>query len=316
MANQKNNNNEPKMGEVLPVNPVEQALAQNNISEAVDLIAMNPEAFKAFIKSTELALIENKAQAKIVEDRNFFKRLFSSSTSDLARILMDQNDVMVRFFVMLQLLTLQNRNNLSVITKLCSAIKTDVDTSGKEQGNLQKIAVTFLEQNIDTIKSEEIRDKALIKLLKFAEQNAAFEKRMLSAEENAEKRFEVSSQKLKDESVAFKKMMTEEKDSAKASFHKYSDNLQSAFDAYTKAIQDEYNTLKKKVDEKAPIQDLKNGLDSLSSSISEKASQMDVENLVKENKKLKDTLRLSLCFGAIALIASLAIIVFSILGIL
>lgn len=289
MANRKNNSPAPFEGALTTVSPVEKALAQNNITEAVELIGSDTEYFSAFIKSTETALSENKSRAEIIKDRKFFKRLFSSSSSELAQLLLEQNDVMVRFFVMLQLLTLQNKNNISVLTKLCSAIQTDVDTSGKEQGNLQKIAITFLEQNIESIKAEETRDKALIKLLKFAEQNAAFEKRMISAEENAEKRYQESLQKLNNDYAAFKN-----------------------------TIDGKINTIKNELEKKASIEELNSNFKQIRDSLSETASKTDVvdlhNDLTAENHILKKRMRLSIIIGSIALIISISITLFSVLG--
>lgn len=235
MSNQKNNNEEIVTGEITQASPVQVALSNGNFEEAVDLISSDPETFRAFITSTELAIKENKSKAVELNGKNWIRRAFTSSTSEFSRLFLEQNDVMGRFFVMLQLLTLQNKNSVSALSKLCTAIQAESETAGTEQGNLQRIAVTFLEQNIEAIKAEETRDRALIKLLKFAEQNAVFEQRITEAERRAEQKFaEATEQLAKD----YDNRMTDYHNKMEDLDLKFIElnNQISAIDEYTKVV--------------------------------------------------------------------------------
>lgn len=273
---------------VEPASQIELAFQEGNLDAVVNALSANPEAFNRFVKSTELALSESKDMASAVKDRNFIKRIFSSNTSDLAKVLLEQNDVLTRFFVLLQLLTLQTKGNSGILLKICDAIKTSSDVDGQEQGNLQKIAISFLEQNIEAIKAEEIRDKALMKLLKAAESSAAFENSIREAHSRVEKQYLDSSNKLQQAFDSYKKILDGDFESFKLKIEKDIDNQNSL------------------IGTKATSEELKQSIDNLSHDIGKQISiQHDEVQAISLTGKKRDIL-----LGAITLLA----LVLSIVG--
>ena len=234
---------------VSPPSSVEIALEKNDLEGAVQALAKDPESFKAFLKSTELALSESKDQAGVIRDRNFFKRLFTSNTSELAKILLEQNDVMTRFYVILQLLTLQTKGNAGYLKRICEAIKLSSDVEGQEQGNLQKIAINFLEQTIEAAKAEEVRDRALMKLLKAAEQTAVFEQSIREAHHKVEEQYLESSINLKQEFDGYKKTLDDD------------------LAGFKKEITNAYENQQRLLEEKATPGQIKNSIDILATDI-------------------------------------------------
>ena len=286
---------------VSPSSEIEEALEQGNITAAVEAIASNPEAIAQFVKSTESVLKEGKDKATIIRDRSFFKKLFSSSTSDLAKLLLEQNDVLTRFFVMLQLLTIQTKGNAKYLSEICSAIKGASEVDDAEGGNLQRIAVNFLEQNIEAAKAERVRDLALMKLLKSAGLNAVFEQDMRTAEAKAEASYEASARQLKND-----------------------------YDAFVSTVNGKINTQNIELQNKATPQDINNAISSLSESlnqrINERAKQGDLdkaaasitidlnEKLGAESSRLRQYVQTSIIIACISLIIAIITIVITVLN--
>lgn len=155
-------------------------LADGDYDEAVKVLSLYPETFSSLIKITSESIKQSKSSAEAIRDRGWWKKMWSSNSTDLAKIIIDQNGTISNFFVILKLLILQTKGNVKLMTNLCSTIQNFNNVEGKEQDNLSKLAILFLEQNIESIKDEELRDKALKKLLIAAEMTDQFEFRMAS----------------------------------------------------------------------------------------------------------------------------------------
>ncbi len=303
MKNQKTSISTDEQVAVAPPSQIEEALEQGNITAAVEAIASNPDAIAHFVQSTELALVEGKDKAKVIRDRGFFKKLFSSSTSDLAKLLLEQNDVLTRFFVMLQLLIVQSKGNAKYLSEICSAIKNASEVGDAESGNLQRIAVNFLEQNIEAAKAERVRDLALMKLLKSAELNAVFEQDMRAAEAKAEARYEASTKQLKND-----------------------------YDAFVSTVNGKINTQNIELQKKATPQDISNAISSLAQtlnqSINERAKLSDIDKaatsitedvnkrLETENKRLRKQVQTANIIGSIGLIIAIFTILISVFNLI
>lgn len=320
MKNPKTPTDEPSMV-IIPKSKIEEALETGKIADAVEAITSNPEAFAQFVLSTEIALKEGKDKATIIRDRGFFKRLFSSPSSDLAKLLLEQNDVMTRFFVILQLLTLQSKGNAKYLSKICSAIKSASDAGDVENGNLQRIAVDFLEQNIEAAKAEKVRDLALMKLLKSAELNAVFESDMRSAEAKAEKSYELSSEKLQKEYNAFVSTIN-------GKLNTYKTELDQK--ATPEMIEASLNPLRNAIGGKVTQEDINTSINNLENTLNERikgrTTQVDVENIINpiledvnrkivfEGNILRKRLQLSYIIGGLGLLVAIATIALSLLG--
>lgn len=301
MENQMTSTNIKTQVAVTLPSDIEKALEQGNIAAAIEAIASNPESMAQFVKSTELALLEGKDNAKIIRDRSFFKKLFSSSTSDLAKLLLEQNDVLTRFFVMLQLLVSQSKGNAKYLSDICSAIKNASDVGDAEGGNLQRIAVNFLEQNIEAAKAERVRDLALMKLLKSAELNAVFEQDMRDAEAKAEARYEKSAKQLKND-----------------------------YNAFVSTINGKINTQNIELQKKATQLDIDNAISSLSISlnkrINERAKQGDLDKaaasitedikkkMEAESSRLRKYVQTSIIIACISIIIAIITVLITILN--
>lgn len=306
MMNEKTSSEENASVVITPKSEIANALERGDIDAALNAMSSDPEAIAQFVESTEIALKEGKEKAVVIRDRGFFKKLFSSPSSDLAKLLLEQNDVMTRFFVMLQLLTLQSEGNAKYLADICTAIKKASDTGDAEEGNLQRIAVTFLEQNIETKKAEKVRDLALMKLLKAAELNAVFESEMRGAEEKAEKKYLDSSNKLKREYESLQNTVKAELDSFRADLAQKA--ATDAFEEFKKSIHTDMNS-------KATIESMNDGIGNLGNKLS-KIIESTVSKFEMENYKLNRQFIISLIIGGFGLFVAIATLIISLLGLI
>lgn len=128
-------------------------------------IIKNPQRFNEIIKETSTKLKEAKTSTEEIQNRGWFKKMFSSNTSDIAKILSSQNTVLTNFFMLLQVLSVLCKGNSILLLELIQSMDNGLDMSNEEQKNLYSFAKSYLQEAIENAKSEELREIALKKLL-------------------------------------------------------------------------------------------------------------------------------------------------------
>lgn len=143
-------------------------IVSKDVQTLINEIMKNPESLKKFVEETNQKLEQNKKEVESIKNKNLISRLFTSSTKDIATALLDQNDTMMKFFQLLQIMTFVSKGNSAMLFGLMESLNRGEQMSSKENGNLFRMAKSFLQQAIDDSKAEELREMALKKLLKNA----------------------------------------------------------------------------------------------------------------------------------------------------
>lgn len=142
---------------------------QNNTKNDLQLLAneiiQNPNKLQEIIQATSIELENAKTNANEIANRGFLKRLFSSNTKEFANILVAQNGIMSNFFLLLQVMTFLCKGNSVLLFGLMDSLDKGLDMSNEEQKNLYTFAKSYLQEAIESAKSEELRETALKKLL-------------------------------------------------------------------------------------------------------------------------------------------------------
>ena len=142
---------------------------QNNTKDDLQLLAneiiQNPNKLQEIIQATSEELKNAKTNASEIANRSFLKRLISSNTKDFANILVAQNSIMSKFFLLLQVMTFLCKGNSILLFGLMDSLDKGLDMSNEEQKNLYTFAKSYLQEAIQSAKSEELRETALKKLL-------------------------------------------------------------------------------------------------------------------------------------------------------
>ena len=142
---------------------------QNNEKDDLQLLAneiiQNPNKLQEIIKATSKELKDARTNADEIANRGFFRRLVSSNTKDFAKLMVAQNDIMSNFFLLLQVMTFLCKGNSILLFGLMDSLDKGLDMSNEEQKNLYTFAKSYLQEAIESAKSEELRETALKKLL-------------------------------------------------------------------------------------------------------------------------------------------------------
>lgn len=138
---------------------------QLNINSIASEILKDPSKFSSFLEATATQLTEARAKAEELKGRNVFKRFFSSSSKDLAGILLSQHNILQNFFVLLQTITFISGRNTALLLTLSDSLRKGIDLNDDEQKNLYAFAYSYLQDAIDSANNEQIREEALKKVL-------------------------------------------------------------------------------------------------------------------------------------------------------
>ena len=148
---------------------VYEQITNGQFDDAINELLANPEAFSLLIKAVDSNLSLSKGNTESIRDRSFFKKVFSNNIKDLADVLFQQNQTLAAIFVMSQIQSMSGAASAKLLGQLLENSKDEADTTGKEKGNLQQVAIKMLEYNTKELKKDEIRDQALMKCLRSAE---------------------------------------------------------------------------------------------------------------------------------------------------
>lgn len=136
-----------------------------NIKSIASEILKDPSKFSGFLEATATQLTEAREKAEELKGRNVFKRFFSSSSKDLADILLSQHNILQNFFVLLQTITFISGRNTALLLTLSDSLRKGIDLNDEEQKNLYAFAYSYLQDAIESANNEQIREEALKKVL-------------------------------------------------------------------------------------------------------------------------------------------------------
>lgn len=175
------------MNELVPL----QNNAKDNLQLLANEIIQNPNKLQEIIKVTSQELEAARTTADEIASRSFLKRLISSNTKDFAKLMVAQNEIMSKFFLLLQVMTFLCKGNSVLLFGLMDSLDKGLDMSNEEQKNLYTFAKSYLQEAIESAKSEELRETALKKLLIHSNELKEFQ-------HNSTKSIEGLSEELKD----------------------------------------------------------------------------------------------------------------------
>lgn len=175
------------MNELVPL----QNNAKDNLQLLANEIIQNPNKLQEIIKVTSQELEAARTTADEIASRGFLKRLISSNTKDFAKLMVAQNEIMSKFFLLLQVMTFLCKGNSVLLFGLMDSLDKGLDMSNEEQKNLYTFAKSYLQEAIESAKSEGLRETALKKLLIHSNELKEFQ-------HNSTKSIEGLSEELKD----------------------------------------------------------------------------------------------------------------------
>lgn len=285
-------------------------MIKGDLDAAVSCLETNgtPE-MKNFIKAIDSALQENKEDAQEVKDRGFWKRLFSSNTKDLGNVIFEQNTVLSALYVLLRVQSFSGESCSKMLAELYSYADKEANTSRVENNNIQKAIIATLEKNANEFHLNELRDKALMKLLKAAENSSCFESDIRIKLGEAQKAFEDSESRINKDLQDFIKTAN--------------DHINSTAGACTKSIQDIKIYAEesiKSINEQAAaqVQECKSAVADMMNEFEKQ--RIDIENIIDERftkmnndliekeKRTKVLAITSLCIAAVSVIASILLV--------
>ncbi len=100
-----------------------------NLPSIIKEIEENPAAFGEIIKQINDGLEKSKTDAEKIKNRSLLKRLVSSNTKDIASIIIEQNKVMMGFYLILQIVTTSCKANSLLMFKLMDSLNNNDSTS-------------------------------------------------------------------------------------------------------------------------------------------------------------------------------------------
>ncbi len=136
-----------------------------NINSIASEILKDPSKFSTFLNDTATQLDDARTKAKELQERNFLKRIFSSSSKDFADIMLLQHDIFQNFFVLLQTITFVSGKNTALLLSLSDSLRKGINLNDEEQRNLYAFADSYLQDAIESANNEHIREEALKKVL-------------------------------------------------------------------------------------------------------------------------------------------------------
>lgn len=176
---------------ITDLNPASyQAMISGRFNDALEMLLRDPEELPRFLKVLDNAVSENKSHALEIKDRNFFKRMLASNTTDLANVAYEQNVVMSAFYLILLLQNTKTEASQKLLAQLYNYADNEAKTTGKEQNNIQRLILDVLNKNAYDHYLDEVRDKALMKLLRSAEYQHQFEDEMREEAKTARENYE------------------------------------------------------------------------------------------------------------------------------
>lgn len=168
-------------------------MIKGDLEGAIDTLQRNgaPE-LRNFYTAIDTEIQTNKSEAQEIKDRSFWKRLFSSNTKDLGNTIFEQNTVLSALYVLLRIQSFSGESCSKLLAELYNYADKESSTAGVESSNIQKAIINTLEKNAKEFHLNELRDKALMKLLKAAENASCFENDIRIKLGEAQKAFENS----------------------------------------------------------------------------------------------------------------------------
>lgn len=143
-------------------------MLQGKYNEAVDCLISNNE-LKRFINEVECDLRQNKEDATTIKDRKWYERIFHSNVKEIGTILFKQNTALSILYVMIMLLSRSSQVNTKLLVELYDYADKEASTDSNEKSAIKEGIIAILEKNKQEFQRNVVRDRALMKLLKFAQ---------------------------------------------------------------------------------------------------------------------------------------------------
>lgn len=176
-------------------------MKDGKIGESVKKLetASSPAEMKRFFDAFNEDVLSNKNKALEIKDRGFFKQLVSNNTKDIAEVLYQQNILLAACFVLLRLNSSTGESCARMFADLVSKAKQSSSLANEESSEIEEAILATIERNAHEYHMNEVRDKAMMKLLKAASESHDFEARMTTALHEAEEEYKRASAKISQE---------------------------------------------------------------------------------------------------------------------
>lgn len=216
-------------------------MLQGQYDEAIQILLNDSQLieFNKFIQAINCDLHENKQHAEDIKDRNFFKRIISSNIKDIGEVLFEQNISLSSFYILLRLLSISSQKDRKLLLNLFEYAEKEAKVVSNEQTSIQKGIIAILKKNEEDFKQNEIRDRALMKLLKEAQAIEDFKNGLSQLVSQIEQKHKEAERKLQEkydtDIQSIKTDIKTQKDDIKKKIDKTDlDNYIKAEEVYTK----------------------------------------------------------------------------------
>lgn len=229
-------------------------MLQGQYDEAIQILLNDSQLieFNKFIQAINCDLHENKQHAEDIKDRNFFKRIISSNIKDIGEVLFEQNISLSSFYILLRLLSISSQKDRKLLLNLYEYANQEANVAGQEQTSIQKGIIAILKKNEEEFKQNEIRDRALMKLLKEAQAIEDFKNGLSQLVSQIEQKYNEAERKLQEkygqlQSDLSKKMDSEEFQQQIMIEKQEIETLKEATNAEINSLKEEYSHEKEKL---------------------------------------------------------------------
>lgn len=176
-------------------------MKDGKISESVKRLesASTAAEMRQFFEAFNEDVMSNKNKALEIKERGFFKALVSNNKKDIAEVLYQQNILLSACFVLLRLNSATDESCARMFADLASKAKQSSALANEESSEIEEAILATIERNAHEFHMNEVRDKALMKLLTAASESHVFEARMTTALHDAEEKYKEASDKISQE---------------------------------------------------------------------------------------------------------------------
>jgi len=228
-------------------------MKDGKIDEAVNKLvtASSADEIMLFCNAFKEEVASNKNRVFEIKDRGFFKSLVSNNAKDIGDVLYQQNILLAACFVLLRLNSSNGEVCARMYAELFSKARQSSSLANEESSEIEEAILATIERNAHEHHMNEVRDKAMMKLLKAASESHDFEARMTTALHEAAEEYKSASAKISQEHEQSITNIRQEQTQAIAGIHQEYESklsaLRSEFDLYKQHIGSECSILHSEV---------------------------------------------------------------------
>lgn len=162
------------------------------------------------LESVEKTIESSRKEAASLKDRGLFGRLTSNNVNDIGNVLGKQNIVIACLYLLMQIQSFSIEACNDMLATLYKEVDKTSENSTEQSSIITQTFKDVLEDYRKRLEKDGIRDKALMKLLKAAENSKDFEASIKDELEKAKSEYKSAVEKIYDLSEKNQKQLSEQ----------------------------------------------------------------------------------------------------------